>query len=89
MENENMNNTEIENDDVIVMDNDNVETGADSKLGIGAYMLLGGAIVAGGILLVKGAKKAWKKFKDKKEASKAEAESKTDDENENDNGSKG
>lgn len=87
MENENMNNTEIENDDVIVMDNDNVETGADSKLGTGVSMLLGAGLVAGGILLVKSAKKIWKRFKDKKEASKAEAESKTDDEN--DNGSKG
>lgn len=84
MENENMNNTKIENDDVIVMDNDNVETGADSKLGAVAFMLLGGAIVAGGILLVKSAKKVWKRFKDKKEASKAETESKTDDENDND-----
>lgn len=88
MKNENMNNTKIENDDVIVMDNDNVETGTDSKLGIGASMLLGGAIVAGIILLVKGAKKVWEEiFKDKEEASKAEAESKTDDEN--DNGSEG
>lgn len=84
MENENMNNTKIENDDVIVMDNDNVETGADSKLGAVAFMLLGGAFVAGGILLVKSAKKIWKRFKDKEEASKAEAESKTDDENDND-----
>ena len=87
MKNENMNNTEIENDDNIVMDNDEVETGADSKLGTGASMLLGGAIVAGGILLVKSAKKLWKRFKYNEEAAKAEAESKTDDEN--DNGSEG
>lgn len=87
MENEIMNNTEIENDDNIVMDIDEVETEKGSKLGTGASMLIGAGLVAGGILIGKAAKKVWKKFKDKKEAAKAEAESKTDDEN--DNGSEG
>ena len=84
MENEIMNNTEKENDDIIVMDIDEVETGEGSKLGTGASMLIGAGLVAGGILIGKVAKKVWKKFKDKKEAEKAEAESKTDDENNND-----
>ena len=84
MENEIMNNTEIENDDNIVMDIDEVETGEGSKLGTGVIILIGAGLVAGGILIGKAAKKVWKKFKDKKEAEKAEAESKTDDENNND-----
>lgn len=84
MENEIMNNTEKENDDIIVMDIDEVGTGEGSKLGTGASVLIGAGLVAGGILIVKAVKKVWKKFKDKKEAAKAEAESKTDDENNND-----
>lgn len=84
MENEIMNNTEKENDDIIVMDIDEVETGESSKLGIGVIILIGAGLVAGGILIGEAVKKVWKKFKDKKEAEKAEAESKTDDENNND-----
>lgn len=84
MENEIMNNTEKENDDIIVMDIDDVGTREGSKLGTGASVLIGAGLVAGGILIGKAVKKVWKKFKDKKEAAKAEAESKTDDENNND-----
>ena len=87
MENEIMNNTEKENDDIIVMDIDEVGTEEGSKLGTGASVLIGAGLVAGVavvILIGEAVKKVWKKFKDKKEAEKAEAESKTDDENNND-----
>lgn len=82
MENEIMNNTELENnEDVIVADE--AENEGDSKLGIGIAVLVGAGLVAGGILVGRFAKKVWQKIKDKKEASK-QADSEVDDENEED-----
>lgn len=82
MENEIMNNTELENNEDIIV-TDEAENEGDSKLGVGIAVLVGAGLVAGGILVGRFAKKAWQKIKDKKEASK-QAESEDDDETEED-----
>lgn len=82
MENEIMNNTELENNEDIIV-TDEAESEGDSKLGVGIAVLVGAGLVAGGILVGRFAKRAWQKIKDKKEASK-QAESEDDDETEED-----
>jgi hypothetical protein len=82
MENEIMNNTELENNEDIIV-TDEAENEGDSKLGVGIAVLVGAGLVAGGILVGRFAKRAWQKIKDKKEASK-QAESEDDDETEED-----
>lgn len=82
MENEIMNNTELENNEDIIV-TDEAENEGDSKLGVGIAVLVGAGLVAGGILVGRFAKRVWQKIKDKKEASK-QAESEDDDETEED-----
>lgn len=82
MENEIMNDTELENNEDII-ETDEAENEKDSKLGVGVAMLVGAGLTAGGILVGKFAKKAWKKFKAKRETSK-QADSEVDDEGEED-----